>query len=456
MTAPKKPTPAQKARAAEELAQAKLRWSAAAYTDLARALALHARLDKLDPAVAFREARLVAEPHDFDPRVQQHTGDRDSVLALIGVARRRSEQALTALQLPVPKKEKEAHALAEAAWGRAGEPAHLRWIAGLKPGELFTISPFQVTLAGEGLEVVSALYEPRLDDPLDQRTGLYHSVVVVGRAVRAPIHVVPLEKPTRLEVRAGSRRTRAARAAWRVGLWALADVAKGLPLPQLPPDLRALLPTDSDDDLAIFVADNLTHSPETPWTTISRLAQGAPRLSVKELMAETGLSQRTVTYYLSLATLAPALLVEGRAGRMTLKLGSTLATIPDLALQVRLYELTAQVGSEATRISEINRLAQLGADKLAKLKPLQPLQRRATIPVKAARERLSASSSPSPELALLRAFVAALDGEEAALAQLPADVREALVEQKKPTQRRRLTSATNRPRVAETAPEEGP
>lgn len=444
---PAKQTTGERLRARLRQAGERGLWVGAAYSDLARVLEVLERLPKLRErpdgmVAAYREARLLVEPHGAPLHLAQSQSTlEDRTLAHLGIARRRSEQALTALQAPVPRKSREAFELSAAVWMQAGMPLHLD----VSPGQLLQLSPWHVTMAGEGLDA-GGLSEPRLDLELEGINGgsvaeraLYHSVVVARRPVRSPVQVVAMgslagsRKPQRLEVRAGSRRTRCARAAWRVGLWEL--TADG-DLPPAPAMLPVLLPAEGDDGLLTFVTDNLSGLGESPWTTILRIAQGQ-RLGVKELAAETGLSERTVTYYVSLATgLAPELLQEGQAGKLSVKLAGTLATVPDLVLQRRLYDLTRGISPEAARITEIHRLAKLSPAELAAASPSETKVARKVLAVNAAVERLAAAPA-SDEVRLFQAFLGALQGDESALAKLSEPVREALVA-KQPVTRRRL------------------
>lgn len=461
-------TPAQLAREQARQDETLNRWRAVALTDLARALALQERLPTLDPQVAFREARLLAEPDgaavvDKDVRQRAKIGALpigEAVTALANIVRQRCDRALKVLAVPTPRKAKEAFALAAAAWTRAGEASDLGWLDDIKINEVVDVSPFLLELAGEGLDSRARFHESRLDEPLDLKGpggGLVYSVQVRGCPVRSPVHIEvhawpskrdadgPLGQRVCAEVVAGSRRVRALRCRWRVLLMKLADGEEV----DCPPAPLLALRKDPDEAADSFLADNLSAAPESAWSTVERLLQGAEEgkghRTPTELALETGLSARMVTYYLGVANLAPRLLPEGRVGRLGIKLANVLAAIPDVDAQVRLYELTQAIRPEAARIEAVHGLVEtFGLAGLATAEPLQaPPPKRAVVGRKVSDVLTHLAKLPkTPDVQLVRDFAGALEGNAAAMGRLPPKIR-AVFEtpaDKRPASRRHPTN----------------
>lgn len=391
------------------------RWRAVAMHELHSALELQERAATLEPHAALMAARLLAEPHAAGA----------SVATLCELSIERAAAALRVLGSPVPTNAADARTLSRAAWGRTGDSADLMWAVGYQPGELFAANPFLFTLAGEGIEPATRFREPRLFEDLDARgAGLRPQVQAGGVYDPVQAQLVTIGKVRRLEVVAGSRRTRAARCAWREGLRLIAAMQPAV----CPPPLPALL-ISPERAASVFVADNLTAATETPWTIVERFAQAVTEggMRIPQIAEDSGLSERTVTYYLALATLSPVLRAEGAAGRLGIKLGSFLAQAPDFRVQELLYSLTAKISPEARRIDAARDLLERHGPKgLESMPVLEPAVRPKPIPLAQAAARMLHGDPKSSEVKLLQDYHAALGGDAAALRKLPLAVQTAL------------------------------
>lgn len=412
-----------------------LYWRAAALQDLADVLAVQkllAEAGEAEPPPRLRLlARLVAEPD----------GAGLAPVEQLAAAKRRAIGALQVLKAPEPHKADEAAKLAATAWTRIGTPKDMHWALALRPHELFEVSPYQVTLATDP----GPFFEPRNLADLD--AGQLASVRRCG--VWSPIHVRIVEEPAGLLVIAGSRRTRMQRVVIREGLEALASGRD----PVRPRPLLALVPA-GDIEGDIYLADNLLREGETPWTIAERFAlqleASGGRLRARDIAARTGLSQRLVSYYLVLAGLPVGLRAEGAKGNLGIKFASWLAQVPDLEVQLKLFEVTLSLKSESARMEAARILLEREGPNLADGRELvlpvaQPVRKGAVFAPKI-REGLMAAASKAKGAAktvvtTVIDWCAAWDGDADAAARLPAELRAALpVATPASTQRRRHPS----------------
>lgn len=421
-------------------------WRAAALQDLADVLAVQKLLAEEGPSAKIRLlARLAAEPDGagLDPAEQLAAG------------KRRAIAALKVLRAPEPHKADEALRLASTAWTRIGVEKGMDWALALKPLEMFEVSPFQVRLVTDP----GPWFEPRNVQDLD--SGQLASVRRSG--VWSPIHLRIEEDPPSLLAIAGSRRTRMVRVVIREGLEALGMGRD----PVRPRPLLALIPA-GDVESDIFIGDNILRTGETPWTLAERFAAqlgAGEKLRARDIAARTGLSQRLVSYYLALAGLPARLRAEGAEGRLGVKLASWLAQVPDPEVQLRLFEVTLPLKSEARRMEAARALLEQEGPGLADGRELvlpEPLtvQKKGAVfgsPKLRAGLEAAVAKAKGPakkQVSLVADWCAAWDGDSEAAARLPAELREALpVAVPEATGQRRRHPSQSRDRREETREE---
>lgn len=430
-------------------------WRAVALQDIADVLAVTKEFGDFtmglqvakgtEPPAALRLlAHLVSEPHG---------AGLDPVEQLV-VAKRRAVAALQVLRAPEPRKADEAAKLAAAAWSRVGIPTDMHWVLALRPHETFEVSPYQVRLATD----LGPWHEPRNVQDLDP--GQQASVRRCG--VWAPIHVRIVEEPPGLLVIAGSRRTRMIRVMLREGLEALGTGRD----PIRPRPLLAIVP-GSEAEADIYLADNLLRRDETPWTIAERFAcqlEAGTELRTREIAARSGLSERTVAYHLVLARLPGRLRAEGARGRLGVKFAAWLGSIPDLEVQIKLFEVTLPLSSEAARMEAAKQLLEREGEDLADgrelvLPELVPATRKGAFTVLRSNLAAAAAKAKAPaakkQIGLVADWCAACDGDAEAAERLPAELRGALPvkaakgnARRHPSQAKQQREETKKPRFA--------
>ena len=322
-------------------------WIAFALQDLARVLSLLEQGEDADLVAV----RLATEPSVVD------TSTPARCTAVLHAALERARQALRRLGGPNAKDATTAEKLARTFWRKAGEVTDMHWALALRPGEVFTVQPHQVRLSPDPS---SRFFEPRLVS-LGAPEALVESAREAEGALWSPIQVSIDQDSPALDVVAGSRRVRTAWILRRSLLATIAADETGATLPPPPPPLRAVV---ASSDVDVYLGDNLLSENETPWTTAARFVVAVVHHGrrIADLVRQTGLSRRTVSYYVSLGQLAPAVFAAGLAGRIGLRVGEKLSQVESHEEQMRLLEATAHISNEALRVEAIRAAVETGVD----------------------------------------------------------------------------------------------